>query len=789
MTSIEFLAKWKWPAILTAIAVDRKGIDTDTFESPGLVLEWLTRYHNRNHYFQVNPSRTRLHKKASKTDILELRWHHVDIDFRAGENHEDEYARILKLVENPPCGVPRPTCALFSGGGFQAFWRREEPIPINGDPAAADEAARYNLQLELVFGADQCHNVDRIMRLPGTTNYPDARKRAKGRTERLAEILWFDDGDVSSGAFTQAAKVQVVESAGGDVIEITTGNVRRLDDVHELDGLATAEVKDWLKVLIVQGNRPDDEDPYKSKSHALFGACCGLVRAGVPDDVIYSVITDPDFGISAHVIAQKSGAERAALRAIGNAKLHVEDPDLLEFNERYAVIQSVGNKCRIVETIIDDAANGRSCISLLPPADFSTAWMHRYKEIVIGKDKEGKPKTKEVSIGRWWLGHTKRRTYSRITFAPGREVPGAYNMWKGFAVDAIPGDCSLFLEHIKENVCSGNKEHYDFLIGWMARMVQSPGAPARTAIVMRGRQGTGKSFFAHALGRLLGQHYMAVSNAKHLTGNFNGHLQDCVLLFADEAFYAGNKSGESVLKSIISEDQVPIERKGFQTEMQRNCLHVIMASNEDWVVPANADDRRFFVLDVSDRRACDVNYFGRIDKQLEDEGGYEALLHYLMNVDLALFDARTVPKTSALRAQKEMSLRPKEEWWLSCLQDGSVVASAGWPEKAAVCDMLYELAVFCKGSNKFIRTNTTAVSLARFLKKMTKDQAIKTRSRMPLDLPTIEGKLQTVARPYFWVLPPLEDCRQIWDEIMYKEHWQAIVDDDPEKPDDGAGRF
>ena len=43
-----------------------------------------------------------------------------------------------------------------------------EPIPIDGVLAAAEDAARYNKQLELIYGADNCHNIDRILRLPGT---------------------------------------------------------------------------------------------------------------------------------------------------------------------------------------------------------------------------------------------------------------------------------------------------------------------------------------------------------------------------------------------------------------------------------------------------------------------------------------------------------------------------------------------------------------------------------------------------------------------------------------------
>ena len=68
-------------------------------------------------------------------------------------------------------------------------------------------------------------------------------------------------------------------------------------------------------------------------------------------------------------------------------------------------------------------------------------------------------------------------------------------------------------------------------------MVQRPERQAETAIVMRGeKEGTGKGILARALLYLMGQHGYAISNAKHLTGQFNAHLRDCVFLFGDEAF-------------------------------------------------------------------------------------------------------------------------------------------------------------------------------------------------------------------------------------------------------------
>src|SRR5262249_18800266 len=158
--------------------------------------------------------------------------------------------------------------------------------------------------------------------------------------------------------------------------------------------------------------------------------------------------------------------------------------------------------------------------------------------------------------------HPNRRTYDRVVFAPARDVEGAYNLWQGFAFDPRPGDSHRsYLEHLQNNVCQGNISHYEYLIGWMARAVQHPSRQGEVAVVLRGGKGVGKSFAAREFGRLFGRHYLTVSNPSHLVGNFNAHLRDTVFLFADEAFYAGDKKHESILKTLITEASIAIEAK------------------------------------------------------------------------------------------------------------------------------------------------------------------------------------------------------------------------------------
>jgi hypothetical protein len=147
-----------------------------------------------------------------------------------------------------------------------------------------------------------------------------------------------------------------------------------------------------------------------------------------------------------------------------------------------------------------------------------------------------------------------------------------------------------------------------------------------------------------------------IGRSLDLVGHFNSHLQHCSLLFADEAFFAGDRSHESVLKGLITEETILVEPKGVDPYPVRNCIHLIMSSNSDWVVPAGADARRYFVLDVADTHMQDYKYFADIAHQMDD-GGRAALLHYLLTLDISDFDVRSVPKTAALADQKTRSRR------------------------------------------------------------------------------------------------------------------------------------
>lgn len=96
---------------------------------------------------------------------------------------------------------------------------------------------------------------------------------------------------------------------------------------------------------------------------------------------------------------------------------------------------------------------------------------------------------------------------------------------------------------------------------------------------------------------------------------------------------------------MITDKYYFIEGKGKDRIPVPNYRHLILSSNEDWPVHLDPDDRRFFVLRVSE--ACKENhlYFKAIQEQLNNDG-YEALLYDLLNEDLTDFNPRQIPSSN-----------------------------------------------------------------------------------------------------------------------------------------------
>ena len=100
------------------------------------------------------------------------------------------------------------------------------------------------------------------------------------------------------------------------------------------------------------------------------------------------------------------------------------------------------------------------------------------------------------------------------------------------------------IRHVWDVLASGDPKAAEYIFRWTAWGFQHPGELAEVALALRGGKGSGKGVFGNAISRCFGEHALHIFYQNHLTGNFNGHLRSCLFLFADEAFFAGDRQGE-----------------------------------------------------------------------------------------------------------------------------------------------------------------------------------------------------------------------------------------------------
>jgi hypothetical protein len=339
----------------------------------------------------------------------------------------------------------------------------------------------------------------------------------------------------------------------------------------------------------------------------------------------------------------------------------------------------LGGDFRIAQEGFDERAQ-KHTLSFLKVTSFYSFFANARVKVPAGE--KGDVEYRELA--KVWMGWNERRSYKGVVFDPsGRETPGIYNLFRGFPIKPEKGDWSLFRQHILDGICLGNKEHFEYVLAWMARAVQDPGGDKPgVALVLKGGKGIGKGVFANYFGSIFGEAFLPISDQEGFTGKFNMHLSKSLVVFLDEAVWGGDKRAEGRLKQLITEPTVMFEPKGIDSMSLSNYINVIIASNEDWVVPATGDERRFCVLTPSEEYKQDTVYFGKIKKE-QVNGGAAAMMYDLLHHDYSHINLRKAPVTEGLADQVQCSLPATLDFWRSAFTRGDLLSNAltGGPDK------------------------------------------------------------------------------------------------------------
>lgn len=360
-------------------------------------------------------------------------------------------------------------------------------------------------------------------------------------------------------------------------------------------------------------------------------------------------------------------------------------------NRRYSIVM-YGSKCLIAERTKD--RSGNLAYNFIKHGDAMRFNENmQFNHVTI--DAKGNEIIKKSSAFNVWLKSINRLSFNGVDFDPSEQLPrGMLNIWTGWKVAPKPVtvDINRILWHLEHIICAGNRENYQYLLSWLAHIVQKPNEKSGVCLAIRSTEkGTGKSTIAVIMNKLMGDHAITIQSQNQLTGQFNQHQANKLFVTLEEAVWHGDKQASNTMKTLITESSIVIEGKGRDSIIVPSYHRYMLLSNEYHFLAADDEERRYFALEASPAKVGDNEYFNSLYSDIDNHEIMGQLFQFLKTFDYTGVNLRKAPKTDALNDQIEQNKTTFEEWfdyvnelgYLSTLDDGRKIIDKGTRIKAA----------------------------------------------------------------------------------------------------------
>lgn len=246
-----------------------------------------------------------------------------------------------------------------------------------------------------------------------------------------------------------------------------------------------------------------------------------------------------------------------------------------------------------------------------------------------------------------------------------------FNRFVGFDGSAIRDDniatelekeeiLSIFLKHTKL-LCGDEVELvYDFLLDWMAHLLQFPQKKEEGGICLlfRSIQGTGKNILWDFFGNyVIGKRYFTTFNKiEQITGNFNNMMADKMLHVLDEVQnYGGAFAKNDYLKSLIASINLIKESKGVDAIETKNYARAVMLTNNEWPAKVEISDRRYCCLEPSAKEKYNEKYWDDFLRIMMTRKAGKVIFDFLINRKIT-WNPKRIPMTKFRKELMERSM-------------------------------------------------------------------------------------------------------------------------------------
>ena len=228
------------------------------------------------------------------------------------------------------------------------------------------------------------------------------------------------------------------------------------------------------------------------------------------------------------------------------------------------------------------------------------------------------------------------------------------NRWRGFAYplknplaeDAgIEGQVELVKSHIKDIICGGDSDSYEYTCNWVAHMLQKPDIkPGVAILVQTEKQGSGKSIiFEQLIPNIIGVNLISVfSNSDQIKEKFNSWIfESLYAVFSEQTFYENTEN----IKSWITEKHHSRRGMGVESTIENSYLRIVICTNNESAVRLEKSDRRFFIPDVSEKMIGNRDYFTKLAAAVNSLAVLDRMARFFFSIDISNFNPFDFPKS------------------------------------------------------------------------------------------------------------------------------------------------
>jgi hypothetical protein len=283
----------------------------------------------------------------------------------------------------------------------------------------------------------------------------------------------------------------------------------------------------------------------------------------------------------------------------------------------------------------------------------------QFKSLHAGAWKEGD------ILNAIWRDKLPMRKFESMVYLPweGEVVANAYggqsyNLWRDSSIEPKAGNVDVFLEHMA--YLFPDEAERDHALDYLALLVSRPAVKINFAMLVRGVQGTGKSWLGSLTAKMIGESNVTRPTNSVVVEKYTDWQLGAQFAIIEELMAMGRLDVANRLKPAITDDYLSIRPMFGRAYTVPNRLNFMCFTNHDDALPIEQGDRRWLVM-FSPAVPASEAYYDKLFRFLDGDGPAH-VVHWLGQRDVKLNPKGVAPMTRGKAEMRGLSMGEAEQY-------------------------------------------------------------------------------------------------------------------------------